>query len=231
MEHYKKSTVRHNRYQKDPEDGWGHILLFYVLPFLVVNSLLFFFITAKPKMTICVADTKDYLSTTVSVKVTSWLPSSEPTLSLDGENLELTKDKNRSYTATVSKNGSLEATVKNFNGMTATVFEHVNVLDDNPPALENAKVEDGVLTLTVTDSQSGVNFDSIYALDSSNQRIEPLAVNRSTNTLSYQMDPAGIQVFALDNAGIEVHGSFTSRKEGSTESLQSEISQESAEQE
>lgn len=144
-------------------------------------------------------------------------------MTLDGEPLTLTKRKKRTYTATAYKNGSIEVNIRNLNGMTATAFEHVNVLDDNPPSMENASIADGVLTLTVTDSQAGVNFDSIYALDSSNERVEPLSVNRSTNTVSYEMDSAGLQVFAQDRAGNEVHGSFTTRKEGSAEKLESEM--------
>ena len=223
MEHYRKSSSHQIRYQKNPGDGWLHILLFYMLPFIVFNGLLFFCVTAKPAMSITVADTNDYLSTEITVAVTSKFPSGEPTVTLDGEPLELVKGKNRTYKTTVYKNGSIEANVKNMNGMTATVFEHVSVLDDNPPSMENTSVTDGVLTLTVTDSQSGINFDSIYALDSSNERVEPLTVNRSTNTISYEMDPAGLQVFAMDRAGNEVHGSFTSRKEGDTETLESEM--------
>lgn len=223
MERYRKSSIHRSRYQKAPDDGWLHVLLFYVLPFVVFNGLLFFCVTAKPELKVTVANTNDYLSTEITVEVTSLFPSDEPVASLDGEALELVKGKNRTYTATVYKNGSIEANVRNLNGMTATTFEQVNVLDDVSPSMENTTVSDGVLTLTVTDSQSGVDFDSIYALDSSNQRVEPLSVNRSTNTLSYEMDPEGLHVYALDKAGNEVRGNFTSRKEGDKEQLESEV--------
>ena len=223
MQHYRNSSIRRNRYQKNSDDGWLHILLFYILPFVLFNGLILFCVIAKPSMTISVADTNDYLSTEVTVTVTSRFPSGEPTATLDGEPLELVKGKKRTYTTTVYKNGSIEVNVKNINGMTSAAFEHVNVLDDNPPALENTSVTDGVLTLTVTDSQSGVNFDSIYALNSGNERVDPLTVNRSTNTVSYEMEQSGLQVYAMDRAGNEVHGSFTSRKEGDAETLTSEI--------
>ncbi len=104
--------------------------------------------------------------------------------------------------------------------MPASLFEHVNVLDDNPPSFSNTQIQDGIVTLSVEDTQSGINFDSIYALNSAEQRVEPLTVDRSTNTLSFEMDPAGLHVYAQDKAGNEVQGTFTSHKEGDVETLE-----------
>ena len=141
-------------------------------------------------------------------------------MTLDGEPLELEKGKHRTYTATVYKNGSIESCVVNLNGMPATVFEHVNVLDDNPPEFSSTDIQDGVVTITLSDSQSGINFDSIYALDSAGERVEPTSVDRASNTLSFEMDPAGLHVYARDKADNEVQGTFTSHKEGSVETLE-----------
>ena len=221
MEQYQKSGYRKTgRYQKKQSSEWLHVLLFYVLPFLVFNSILFFFVTAKPKLELTVADTKDYLSTDITLTVKSWFPTKTVSMVMDGEQLTLTKGKKRTYTATVFKNGSIEASAVNLNGMPAAQFEHVNVLDDNPPAFESTDILDGVATLTLSDSQSGINFDSIYAMNSQEQRVEPLTVDRATNTLSYEMDSAGLHVFAQDRAGNEVQGTFTSYKEGDTEHLE-----------
>lgn len=226
MERYRTSSTRRSRYQNDPDDGWLHILLFYILPFVVFNGLLYLCVMTKPSLAITVGDTHDYLSTEITVSVTSRFPSDMPTVTLDGEPLELTKEKNRTYKATIYKNGSIEANVKNKNGMMATVFEQVNVLDDVPPAIENTNVSDGVLTLTVTDSQAGINFDSIHAVDSNNQPVAPVAENRTTNTVSYKMDSNGLHVYAQDKAGNEVHGTFTSRKEGGVETLETNVDEQ-----
>lgn len=221
MEHYQTSPYRRSgRYQKKQGSEWTHILLFYVLPFLIFNGILFFCVTAKPKIAVTVADTNDYLSTEVTLTVKSWFPTKSVSMVIDGEEVELEKGKKRTYTTTIYKNGSIEASVVNLNGMPASVFEHVNVLDDNPPSFENTQILDGVVTLTVGDSQSGINFDSIYALNSAEQRVEPLTVDRSTNTLSFEMDPAGLHVYAQDKAGNEVQGTFTSHKEGNVETLE-----------
>lgn len=217
MKYNRQTTARRRRHQKKSAGEGLHILLFYILPFLVFNSLLFYCVTTKPSLEIQVADTKDYLSTEITVRVTSLFPSKEPVVTVDGEALELTKAKGRTYIATVYKNGSVEASVKNLNGMSSTIFEQVNILDDNPPSVEEANIIDGVLTLKVTDSQSGVDFSSVYALDGSNERVEPISSNRDTNTFSYEMTSNTLQIFATDRAGNEVHSNLTAHKEGTVE--------------
>lgn len=221
MEIYQNPSYRKSgRYQKKQDGGWPHILLFYVLPFIVFNGILFYCVIAKPKVEVTVGDTNDYLSTQVTLTVKSWFPTKSVSMVIDGEAVELEKGKKRTYTATIYKNGSIEASVVNLNGMPATIFEIVNVLDDNPPSFEKTDIQDGIATITVADTQSGINFDSIYAVNSAEQRVEPLAVDRSTNTLSYEMDPAGLHVYAQDKAGNQVQGTFTSHKEGDVEMLE-----------
>lgn len=214
------ASHRDRRYRRKKQSEWPHILLFYVLPFIVFNSILFFCLTAKPKLSVVVEDTNDYLSTNVVLTVRSFFPTKSISMTLDGEALELEKGKHRTYTATVYKNGSIETTVVNLNGMPSTVFEHVNVLDDNPPEFSQTDIQDGIVTITVADSQSGINFDSIYALNSAGERVEPSSVDRASNTLSFEMDPAGLHVYARDKADNEVQGTFTSHKEGSVETLE-----------
>lgn len=232
MEHTRRRSNRRRRRQKNTIAEWRQLLLFYVLPFILFNGLLFYIVTARPALTCTVGDTNDYLSTQIYVSIDSLFPTKELTVTMDGEPLELVKDKKHRYTATVYKNGSIDASVTNFNGMSATVFEQVNVLDDNPPTIENASIVDGILTLTITDSQAGVDFDSVYALDQAGERIEPLTVNRDTGVLTYKMNSGSISVISLDRAGNEVRSNITANGNGGvdtteeTNSAETEVSAE-----
>lgn len=211
MEAAKRPSSRRNQ---KPKNEWLTVLFFYLLPFVVINTLLFFCVTAKPKFTLTIGDTNDYLTTELTLRLDSWFPTKSVVLTLNGEELALEKKKN-TYTVTVTKNGTVEAIVTNRNGMLQNAFEQVSILDDNPPTIENPIIEDGTVTVTIADSQSGVDFDSIYALDSSEQTVEALTKDRNTNTVSYPMDANGLRIFAKDRAGNEVQGTFSSRKEGS----------------
>lgn len=218
------SSRRPERYTKKQQSEWKAVLLFYVLPFLVINSLIFYCATSQPKIEIEIADTRDYVVTDVTLTVKSFFPAKDIRLSLDDEPLELTKGKKRTYSAAITKNGTLEAGVTNINGMSAILYEHVNILDDLPPNIEYASNEEGIISVTVEDSQSGVDFESIYALDSTGRQLEPLGLDRSANTVSYEIDPDGLHVYAKDKAGNEAQRNFTSHKEGGVETLYSDSS-------
>ncbi len=222
MEHYHQSSYRRSgRHRQKPASEWPHILLFYILPFIVFNAIVFHLVTAKPRFELTVADTSDYQTTTATLTMKSWLPAKSIVMELDGENLELTKDKKRTYTTTLHRNGSLQAIVTNFNGMPADSIKYVNILDDTPPTFSASHIEEGVLTVTLTDSQAGINYDSVYALNSTGERVLPLVANRDLNTFSFTMDSAGLRIFVQDMAGNESQGSFTSHKENGSDVLDS----------
>ncbi|MCI8659926.1 MAG: hypothetical protein HFG54_06740 [Lachnospiraceae bacterium] len=229
MEYYQKSSYRSGgRYQKKSSGNLPGLFLFYILPFIVFNGLLFYCVTSAPKISLELRDTNDYLTSEATMTIDSWFPTKKISVNMDGEILELTKGKRRSYTVPVTRNGVLEATVVNLNGMSSTVFRHVNILDDNPPSFENASLEDGLLTLRVSDSQSLVNPDSVYATDSVGQQRSPLSVerieNQTDNTIDYElqfdMDLNGLHVFIQDKAGNEAQKTFYTHKEGNLDVLE-----------
>lgn len=222
MEYRQTSQSRQpGRYRRKKSSDWPHILLFYILPFIVFNGIVFFLVVSAPKATLTIAESADYLSTEVTLKVDSWYPTKSVTMSIDGDEVELTKGKGRTYSTTVYKNGSVQATIVNLNGMPLMLTDHINVLDDTPPSFGESHIEDGILTVELSDSQSGINFDSVYAVDSAGETIEATMRNPEINVFSFPMDAAGTRVFAQDKAGNEVQGTFTSHKEGSSEVLDS----------
>ena len=221
MGSYQNQSSRQSSHTRRRSDGFRHVLLFYVLPFLIFNGILFYCVTASPKLTIEVADTQDYLTTQVRVQVTSLFPVKSLEVTLVGTPLEMTQESKRSYVVTVNKNGSVEADITNINGMFGQFFDHVNVLDDVPPTFDSPKFDKDILTLNVNDSQSGVNFDSIKAVNADGQSIEPLVFDRSSGIISYKVGSNGIQITALDKAGNEVQRSYMIHKSGMAESLES----------
>ncbi len=211
MDYYQRSSYRSNRsgkkFRQKPSSDTSNLFLFYILPFIVFNGILFYCITATPKITLNIQESNDYLTTEASMVIESWFPTKSISLNMDGEELEPEQGKRRTYTVPINRNGVLKATVVNINGMSSTIFRHVNILDDNPPAFEHATLDDGILILQVTDSQSLVNPDSVYATDSANQ-------------LTFEMDLNGLHVFIQDKAGNEAQKTFTTHREGTLDVLE-----------
>ena len=72
--------------------------------------------------------------------------------SMDGEVLELQKVGSRQYAVSIHKNGALEVTMKNFNGMQRTVYEHINILDDASPTVNESSIDEGIELLMGTEA-------------------------------------------------------------------------------
>lgn len=166
MRQYTYSNSRSKKSARLASPGLKTILLFYVLPYLLINGLIFYLVTVKPKYTVSVGETTDYTTTSMSLTIKSILPTRNLSVSLNGEPLELESTGKKSYTAPITVNGTIEVYLESFNGMAVSTYEHVNILDDDPPTIEVASIEDGILTITLSDSQSGIDFTSLHAIDS-----------------------------------------------------------------
>jgi len=223
MAKYQNASSRQRvKYRNHQKNEWVNLVLFYILPFIVVNTILFLCVTSRPKITLELAETHDYLTTQSTLTIESWFPTKSISLSMENEELELVKEKGRTYKASITKNGTIEANVTNINGMSTIQFEQVNVLDDYPPSIDESNTVDGILSITVSDSQSGIDFDSVRAEDSTGQPVKALNIDRINSSISYEMDPSGLSVYIQDKAGNQVLGTFSSRMEGDVEILNSD---------
>ncbi|RGY96294.1 hypothetical protein [Clostridium sp. AM58-1XD] len=211
--------TRPYRHEHKNSNDTVRVLLFYVLPFIIFNTILFLLVTSRPRFEISVGETTDYQSTVVTITQKSLIPVTEMVTSMDGEVLELQKVGSRQYAASIHKNGALEVTMKGMNGMTRTTFEHISILDDAPPAVSDSSIDQGILTVTFEDSQAGLDYQSIYAVDSMNQQIYPISVDKVTNSATFAMDSNGLVVHATDLSGNEMQATFKSHKEGDKEVL------------
>ena len=203
-------------------------LIFFVLPFLVINGLIFFFAVYTPKVELDIGDTTDYKSVDVTVRVHSLLPLKNSSITLDSAPLEMERD-GQTYTATLTANGVVEVTAESINGMSRTVFEHVMVLDDTAPTVdEDYTLNSNFLTITVSDSLSGVNYDELYGRDEDGERVEPTSIDQETGTVVFPMSGNTITVHIEDFVGNAAEPSYSIRIEGLEEDAE-ENGEDSAE--
>lgn len=202
MRQYTYSNSRSKKSARLASPGLKTILLFYVLPYLLINGLIFYLVTVKPKYTVSVGETTDYTTTSMSLTIKSILPTRNLSVSLNGEPLELESTGKKSYTAPITVNGTIEVYLESFNGMAVSTYEHVNILDDDPPTIEVASIEDGILTITLSDSQSGIDFTSLHAINSTGAIVQPLSVDKLNYTATFQTDPGGMTLYVTDMSGL-----------------------------
>ncbi len=209
----RQTTRRPRRPQKS--SSFVHILLCCVLPFLVVNLAIFFIVTATPRIEMNISDTTDYKTVDVSFKIHSFLPLKKMTTTLESEAIEFKKEKGV-YHAVLTNNGTLEIYALSLNGMQAQDIEHIAVLDDTAPSFDEDSVvmENGKLTVTLDDSISGVNYNSIYATDDAGTKVLPESCDQETGEITFKLEESSLTVYVEDMAGNPNQATFSINQSG-----------------
>ena len=208
-------------------------LVFYVLPFVVVNLILFTLITASPKVELTIGETTDYKTVDISFRVRSILPIREMTVTLESQPVEVERS-DGAYRATLDSNGTLEIYAEGWNGMSVRDNEHIAVLDDAAPVIdqEDYVLEDGHLEFLVSDSQSGVDFSSIYGTEADGQNVRPASYSEDTGRVVFEMEGSDVTVFVSDFAGNISQAAFSIHTNGiDTENRELDFSEDEEDEE
>lgn len=150
------------------------VLLFFVLPYLVINGIILLLVCSTPRISVDVKDTDDYLTCEVDFTVKSLLPIKELTVTLESEEIPYEKN-GSSYSCIADKNGTFSVEAKSINGMSRSSFTDVSMLDDTAPSVDEDSISysRGVLSFNISDTQSGVNYDSIYGIINGEEELRP----------------------------------------------------------
>ena len=202
-----------NEEQRNPNPGEekkpGNVVLFYSIPFLLINLLIFFLVTLRPKFKLHIEESSDFRTAEIQVEMHPRLPLAAFEVKLDDTPLNLENLGGGHYKASVDKNGTLEVTVRYINGMHRTQYEHIGSVDDQPPLISGDELDGNMLTVSFDDPQSGINYDSIYAMDADEERVLPSSIDESENKAVFQVLTSRLEVHISDQLGHEAVANFT----------------------
>ena len=202
-----------NEEQRNPNPGEekkpGNVVLFYIIPFLLINLLIFFLVTLRPKFKLHIEESSDFRTAEIQVEMHPRLPLAAFEVKLDDTPLNLENLGGGHYKASVDKNGTLEVTVRYINGMHRTQYEHIGPVDDQPPLISGDELDGNMLTVSFDDPQSGINYDSIYAMDADEERVLPSSIDESENKAVFQVLTSRLEVHISDQLGHEAVANFT----------------------
>ena len=201
-----------NEEQRNPNPGEekkpGNVVLFYIIPFLLINLLIFFLVTLRPKFKLHIEESSDFRTAEIQVEMHPRLPLAAFEVKLDDTPLNLENLGGGHYKASVDKNGTLEVTVRYINGMHRTQYEHIGSVDDQPPLISGDELDGNMLTVSFDDPQSGINYDSIYAMDADEERVLPSSIDESENKAVFQVLTSRLEVHISDQLGHEAVANF-----------------------
>ena len=199
-----------NPSQPTPEEKKpGNVFLFYVIPFLLLNLLIFFLVTLRPKFKLHIEESVDFRSAEIELEMHPRLPLAAFDVKLDDTPLNLENLGGGHYKTSVDKNGTLEVTVRYINGMSRTQYEHIGSVDDQPPLISGEELDGNMLTVSFDDAQSGVDYDSIYGIDANEEHVLPRSIDGAAHTAVFQITTDRLEIHASDKLGHEAVCNFS----------------------
>ena len=221
-----QKDYRSSKGSQKKKSGFLSILLHYVLPYLVINSIILFFVLATPKLKVNEAtETDDPAVRTLLVHVDSVLPIKEFTAKLEGKEQNFTKE-NQNYIISLTGNGNLRISAKSINGMMQVSNTQINSFDENPPVIDedNVVLGSGYVEFTVSDDQSGVDYATIYGIDKDGDNLKPTNIDEASGKVTFSMKSNGLTVYVSDKSGNQVTGNFTLEEAAKDEDSKNENS-------
>lgn len=182
---------------KRTEFRLGRVISYTILVILVLIPLFFF----KPTIIAQRTQVDSSTAAVYEIQVKTLLPVDGVVATLDGDPLTLEKVNSRSYLTSIKQNGRLEIKATALNGQYSVKFYDVAHLDMDKPAFVKSYTENGMIYLILKDTYSGINYDTVEALDDNQGKVDPSSVDKKTGTIVFRVPTTPITVSISDNAG------------------------------
>lgn len=168
------------------------IIIFCLMPFL--------FLTPKLQIEQSEQNTKKGKPAYV-LNVDTLIPVSHITASINGQNISVYETDVNHYTIQPTQNGKLEIVVTLKNHQYSTLTYDVSGVDIKSPVLVSDETKNGKLILHVSDAESGVDYESIYAMDLDGSTIEPVSYDEEKNYVAFSSPKSSMNIFIPDKSG------------------------------
>lgn len=91
------------------------------------------------------------------------------------------------------------------------VFFRPALKDVHGPEIAGDSLEQDVLSITVTDKDTGVFFEGIYAKDDDGSIVKPSSFDKDKSVVKFEHPEKSLNIYIPDNAGNVTHALFTEK--------------------
>ena len=183
----------------------GKILAGAVLVMLLLMPLLL----NAPRFQSRVNGADDGITAQVTLDLHSIFPIEAITATLNGRTLSFERLEGKRYEAQVDQNGVIDLTITTKNGQLNQGQIAVSVIDQQSPTIVDDYQAGGMVYVTLEDDLSGVDFNSIYAIDADGNRIRPERVDPKHRQVAFALPTQSITLFIPDHKGNVLHAVLT----------------------
>lgn len=171
----------------------GEILLRFffgfLIPYVIINGIVLFFFIQVPSITLVDNESSEYEDSKIKFSVNCILPIINIKTSYEDKEIPYVKYGDM-YIIEANDNGSYQIAATALNRATAQVIATIETKDVVSPIIDidNAVITSNMLIFSIFDAESEINFDNIYAITENGDRISPSYIDRSSNTIQFQIE-------------------------------------------
>lgn len=183
----------------------------FLIPFVAINGLIFFIYVQCPTIKVIDTDSNEYEENKIKFYVNCRIPLKDVSVTYENNSIPYTKS-NDTYILDISDNGIYTIKAVALNGAISNYSVPVDTKDSVPPKIDidTAVITGNTLIITVSDNESSINYDNLYATLEDGTKISPKAVDKAVGTVQFQIDSGNkVVVYVEDEYGNHSETSFT----------------------
>lgn len=183
----------------------------FLIPFVVINGLILFVYIQVPSIKVLDTDSSEFEKDKIKFTVDCKLPLKSVKVTYQDEEVAYSKIKD-TYVIKVDSNGSYHITAIALNNAVANWYGDVETIDKVPPIIDSdtAVIAGNTLNISISDNESQINYDKLYATLEDGSTISPKLVDKSLGTVQFQIDKGNkITVHLEDEHGNSSETTFT----------------------
>lgn len=153
-----------------------------------------------------VASNTNHGIVTYEVTTPNWASVKSVTAQMDNQFVPVTQADKHAYTVKPTANGELFIQVTYFNNMVSDQAFNVTGVDRQAPEVIDSHLKSGIVTLVLSDDNSGVDYDAIAitALTGESLPVTPAMVD-GKETISFPYEGGNVDIVIPDRAGNRLH--------------------------
>lgn len=167
------------------------MVLFMLLPLLFIPATF----TIQTNMT------GTETNPTYTLKVTSKMLVKRVTAEIDERNIPVYEMDAHVYSIEPAINGRMKVTVTLLNNQQSVQYVNVGNVDLEPPVLTSSDTENGVMTLYLSDADSGIDYENITIVSEDGVIVQPQSIDEETGCVVLPYPKGTLNVYVLDFAG------------------------------
>lgn len=162
----------------------------FLFPFVIINGLILFFFIQVPTITPVDENSTEFEDSKIKFSIDCILPIININTYFEDTEIAYSKLGN-TYVVEANENGNYKIIATALNKASTQVTVTIETKDIIAPTInvDSATITSNLLSFTVSDEHSEINYDAVYATNDNGEKVSPIYIENLTGTIQFEIKP------------------------------------------